>query len=56
MRLALTRQLANSVPLPLLLDDPLVNLDRHRLAEALKVLERLSHERKLYCSVTTKGC
>ncbi len=47
VRLALTRQLANGMPLPLLLDDPLVNLDRHRLAEALKVLERLSSEHQI---------
>lgn len=47
VRLALTRQLANGIPLPLLLDDPLVNLDRHRLAEALKVLERLSSEHQI---------
>lgn len=47
VRLALTRQLANGMPLPLLLDDPLVNLDRHRLAETLKVLERLSREHQI---------
>lgn len=47
VRLALTRQLANGMPLPLLLDDPLVNLDQQRLAEALKVLERLSSEHQI---------
>ncbi len=47
VRLALTRQLANGMPLPLLLDDPLVNLDQHRLAEALNVLERLSSEHQI---------
>ncbi|OEU77511.1 MAG: hypothetical protein BA869_12365 [Desulfuromonadales bacterium C00003107] len=47
VRLALTRQLANGMPLPLLLDDPLVNLDQQRLAEALNVLERLSREHQI---------
>ena len=47
VRLALTRQLANGLPLPLLLDDPLVNLDKPRLVEALKVLERLSSEHQI---------
>jgi len=47
VRLALTRQLANGMPLPLLLDDPLVNLDQQRLAEALNVLERLSSEHQI---------
>lgn len=47
VRLALTRQLANGRPLPLLLDDPLVNLDQNRLNEALKVLERLSGEHQI---------
>ena len=47
VRLALTRQLANGMPLPLLLDDPLVNLDQQRLTEALKVLERLSSEHQI---------
>ena len=47
VRLALTRQLANGMALPLLLDDPLVNLDQQRLTEALKVLERLSREHQI---------
>ncbi len=47
VRLALTRQLAKGRPLPLLLDDPLVNLDQNRLKEALKVLERLSGEHQI---------
>ena len=47
VRLALTRQLAGGQALPLLLDDPLVNLDQQRLAEALLILERLSSEHQI---------
>lgn len=47
VRLALTRQLAQGRPLPLLLDDPLVNFDRARLADALKLLERLAAEHQV---------
>lgn len=47
VRLALTRRLARNRHLPLILDDPLVNLDRGRVAEALKVLERLSSEHQV---------
>jgi DNA repair exonuclease SbcCD ATPase subunit len=44
LRLSLTRHLSPGRHLPLLLDDPLVNLDRFRLAETLKMLELLSRE------------
>ncbi len=47
VRLALTRHLARGRHLPLLLDDPLVNLDRNRLEETLKGLERLSAEHQI---------
>lgn len=47
IRLALTRQLARGRHLPLLLDDPLVNFDRSRLADALKLLERLAVEHQV---------
>ncbi len=47
MRLALTRHLSRGKPLPLLLDDPLVNLDRHRLGETLKLLERIAAEHQV---------
>ncbi|AMV72162.1 AAA family ATPase [Desulfuromonas carbonis] len=47
VRLALTRRLARDRHLPLILDDPLVNLDRFRMAEALKMLERLSSEHQV---------
>lgn len=47
VRLALTRHLARGRHLPLLLDDPLVNLDRSRLAETLKALERLSEDHQV---------
>lgn len=47
VRLALTRQLAQGRALSLFLDDPLVNFDRVRLAEALKLLERLSPEHQV---------
>ncbi|HAD03583.1 MAG: hypothetical protein A2091_07610 [Desulfuromonadales bacterium GWD2_61_12] len=47
VRLALTRQLAQGRALPLFLDDPLVNFDRIRLAEGLKLLERLSSEHQV---------
>jgi uncharacterized protein YhaN len=47
LRLALTRQLSPGRHLPLLLDDPLVNLDRFRLAETLKVLELLSRDHQV---------
>ena len=47
VRLALTRHLSRGRRLPLFLDDPLVNLDRSRLAEALTVLERLSGEHQV---------
>ncbi len=46
-RLALTRQLAGGQALPLLLDDPLVNLDQQRLNEALLILERLAGEHQI---------
>ena len=47
VRLALTRRLARNRHLPLILDDPLVNLDRGRMGEALKMLERLSVEHQI---------
>ncbi len=47
VRLALTKHLSQGVQLPLFLDDPLVNLDRHRLAGALKMLERLAGEHQV---------
>ncbi len=47
VRLALTRRLARNRHLPLILDDPLVNLDRGRMGEALKMLERLSGEHQI---------
>lgn len=47
VRLALTRHLTLSRHLPLLLDDPFVHLDRVRLAEMLKLLERVSGEHQL---------
>jgi uncharacterized protein YhaN len=46
-RLSLTRHLAGGRYLPLLLDDPLVNFDKGRLAETLKLLERLSSEHQV---------
>ncbi len=47
VRLALTRHLSQGRHLPLFLDDPLVNLDRLRLAETLKALERLGAEHQI---------
>jgi DNA repair exonuclease SbcCD ATPase subunit len=47
VRLALTRHLSQGRPLPLFLDDPLVNFDSERLAEALVVLESLSREHQI---------
>jgi uncharacterized protein YhaN len=47
LRLSLTRHLSPGRHLPLLLDDPLVNLDRFRLSETLKMLELLSREHQV---------
>jgi uncharacterized protein YhaN len=47
VRLALTRHLSRGRHLPLLLDDPLVNLDRQRLEETLRALELLSAEHQV---------
>lgn len=47
VRLALTRHLARGRRLPLLLDDPLVNLDAGRLAETLRILEKISAEHQV---------
>lgn len=47
VRLALTRHLTRSRHLPLLLDDPFVHLDKGRLAEMLKLLERIAQEHQL---------
>lgn len=47
IRLALTRHLSSGHRLPLLLDDPLVNFDSHRLAETLNSLEQLGREHQV---------
>ncbi|MDO3376604.1 ATP-binding protein [Geoalkalibacter halelectricus] len=47
VRLALTRHLARGRHLPLLLDDPLVNLDATRLADTLQILEQISAEHQV---------
>lgn len=47
VRLALTRHLTRSRHLPLLLDDPFVHLDKDRLVEMLKLLERVAQEHQL---------
>lgn len=47
VRLALTRHLTRSRHLPLLLDDPFVHLDKGRLAEMIKLLERVASEHQL---------
>ncbi len=47
VRLALTRHLSQGRHLPILLDDPLLNLDRQRLGETLKSLERLAAEHQI---------
>lgn len=47
VRLALTRHLTRNRHLPLLLDDPFVHLDKFRLAEMLKLLERVAAEHQL---------
>ena len=47
IRLALTRHLSSGHRLPLLLDDPLVNFDSHRLAETLNALEHLGREHQV---------
>lgn len=47
VRLALTRHLTRGRHLPLLLDDPLVHLDKQRLGEALKLLERIAAEHQI---------
>lgn len=47
VRLALTRHLARDRRLPLLLDDPLVNLDGARLAETLRILDKISAEHQV---------
>lgn len=47
VRLALVRTLAQGRRLPLLLDDPFLTFDRDRLAEALKLLERMSVEQQV---------
>ncbi|BCA79830.1 AAA family ATPase [Desulfuromonas sp. AOP6] len=47
IRLALSRHLAKGKKLPLLLDDPLVNLDRNRLTDTIKALETLSAEHQI---------
>ncbi len=55
VRLALTRHLARGKSLPLLLDDPLVNLDRQRLGEVLKLLERISAEHQVILFAHDEG-
>lgn len=47
VRLALTRHLTRGRHLPLLLDDPFVHLDRQRLGEALKLLERIAADHQV---------
>lgn len=47
VRLALTRHLTRGRHLPLLLDDPFVHLDKNRLAEMVKLLERIAVEHQL---------
>lgn len=47
IRLALTRHLSSGHRLPLLLDDPLVNFDSHRLGETLNALEHLGREHQV---------
>lgn len=47
IRLALTRHLSSGHRLPLLLDDPLVNFDSHRLGETLNSLEQLGREHQV---------
>ncbi len=47
VRLALTRHLSRGRRLPLILDDPLVNLDSTRLAETLGILEKISRDHQV---------
>ncbi len=55
VRIALIRHLSQGRRLPLLLDDPLVNLDRQRLAETLKSLERLGTEHQVILFTHDEG-
>jgi DNA repair exonuclease SbcCD ATPase subunit len=47
VRLALTESLFPGTRLPLFLDDPLVNMDRSRLAESLRMLERIGGDHQV---------
>ncbi|MBU1157286.1 MAG: hypothetical protein KJ921_15645, partial [Proteobacteria bacterium] len=48
LRLALAQEItAQGEPLPLILDDPLVNFDAQRLAAALAMLCRVAEERQV---------
>jgi len=55
IRFALSRHLAGGKTLPFLLDDPLVNLDRIRLTETLKALERLSNDHQIVLFTHDEG-
>ncbi|MBD3336966.1 MAG: AAA family ATPase [Candidatus Eisenbacteria bacterium] len=47
LRVALARQIARDVILPLLLDDPFVNFDRERLGRAAEALGELAKDRQI---------
>ena len=56
VRLALAESLYPEAGLPLFLDDPLVNLDRSRLAESLRMLERIGGDHQVIFFPTTNVC
>ncbi len=47
VRLALSRHLCRGRRLPILLDDPLVNLDRGRCSDALQLIEKISADHQI---------
>lgn len=47
LRFALTDALFSEEPVPMILDDPFVNLDDAKLGEAIRLLERLSGDRQI---------
>ncbi len=55
VRLALTRHLSRGRNLPLLLDDPLVNLDAVRLGETLTTLEVISNDHQVLLFAHNEG-
>lgn len=55
VQIALSRPAGVETPLPLLLDEPLVPLDRPQAAEALRLLERLAAEQQVILCTRDEG-